>query len=806
MTKKLRLFLILACFIVLVISSCSKIGPRSRTDFGETWKFSLSADSMGAQMPGFNDSGWRTLDLPHDWSIEGEFSEANPSTPGGGALPGGIGWYRKSFLLPDSDSSQMIFIDFDGVYRNSEVWVNGQYLGKRPYGYSSFRYNLTPLIHTGKEPNVIAVKVDNSKQPNSRWYSGSGIYRNVWLIKTGKIYVDHWGTKIITPEVSEKTARIIIKTMVKNSMISSVKGMLETTISDEKGTSVLKQVTEFNTEGNKNVTVEQSFSLDKPELWTLEKPALYTAISTIVVDKNTTDEYKTPFGIRSFVFDRDKGFILNGKKTKILGVCDHHDLGCLGSAINTRAIERQLELLKAMGCNAIRTSHNPPAPELLDLCDKMGFVVMDEAFDMWKKQKTVYDYHLDWDEWHKRDLQDMVCRDRNHPSVMIWSIGNEIGEQWDSTGTRIAGELAGLVKEMDTTRPITSACNETRPFNNIIRSGVLDLIGYNYHQNEYPDFKSTYPKGAFIGSETTSAIATRGYYQMKSDSIRRWPAKWDEKFIGNPDNTCSAYDNCSVPWGSTNEETWRVIKKYDFLSGMFIWTGFDYLGEPTPYWWPSRSSYFGILDLAGFPKDSYYMYQSEWMQKPVIHLFPHWNWTEGDSIDMWVYTNCEETELFVNGSSLGIKRKGPEDLHIQWRVKYSPGEVKAIGRTNGKEVLSASVKTAVKPAQIELVPDRNIIRADGKDLSFITARILDKYGTLVPDAENGIRFRIEGDGVIAGVDNGNPVSHESFRADSRKAFHGLCLVVVKAGKTGSEIRVEAESEGLANASVTIKTK
>jgi beta-galactosidase len=368
----------------------------------------------------------------------------------------------------------------------------------------------------------------------------------------------------------------------------------------------------------------------------------------------------TTFGIRTFAFDTAKGFFLNGKHLKILGVCDHHDLGCLGAAINTRALQRQLELLKEMGCNGIRTSHNPPAPELLDLCDEMGFIVMDEAFDMWMKEKTKYDYHLDFAEWHKRDVEDMVLRDRNHPSVFIWSIGNEVSEQWDhsdNSGSTIARDLAGIIRGLDTTRPITANCNDDRPDNPVIRSGALDLIGYSYGHNDYHLFPATYPGKKLIGSEATSALESRGHYDMPSDSIRRWPTRWDIPMKdGNPDNTVSAYDNCSVPWGATHEEGWNLVKKNDFVSGMFIWTGFDYLGEPTPYVWPSRSSYFGILDLAGFPKDVYYMYQSEWTNKPVLHILPHWNWKPGQTIDVWAYTNCDEVELFLNGKSVGVRK------------------------------------------------------------------------------------------------------------------------------------------------------
>ncbi len=522
------------------------------------------------------------------------------------------------------------------------------------------------------------------------------------------------------------------------------------------------------------------------------------------------DNYETTFGIRTFVFDVDKGFSLNGKHVKINGVCDHHDLGCLGSAVNKRALERQLEILKTMGCNAIRTSHNPPAPELLDLCDRMGFIVMDEAFDMWKKKKTDFDYSLDWDTWHRQDLTDMILRDRNHPSVFIWSIGNEIPEQWDkqdSSGTVIARELGALVKSLDATRPVTSALNDPVPSNPLVRSGALDLIGNNYSIDKYPDFPKTFPGRKFIATETVSALATRGHYDMPSDTIRRWPTRWDIPFnAGNPDNTCSAYDNCSAPWGSTHEETWKVIKKYDFLSGMFIWTGFDYIGEPTPYSWPSRSSYFGIIDLAGFPKDVYYMYQSEWTDKPVLHLFPHWNWKKGDTVDVWAYTNCEEVELFLNGQSLGTKKKIGDDLHLMWKVPFTPGTLKAVGRSGGKDILTQEIKTAGAPAKIVLEADRNVISADGKDLSFVTVKVMDEAGTLVPNADNLIHFSVSSEGRIVGVDNGLQTSHESFKAHDRKAFNGLCLSVIQSTEKAGRITLEATSDGLKGSSVVIESK
>ncbi len=805
------------CILSLLIMAVLFLTPhfiysattRHSEDFTKNWKFHLG-DATNGEEASFDDSQWRILDLPHDWSIEGEFNKDNPATIGGGALPGGIGWYRRSFSVPESDKKKLLFVDFDGVYRNSEVWINGHYLGKRPYGYISFEYELTPFLKYGDEQNVLAVKVDNSQQPNSRWYSGSGIYRNVRLVTTETIHVDHWGIYITTPEVSGESATVSIRTKVKNSTAQVQPVKVKTVILDEEGNKVAEVESGNVIAENSLSEVSQEVTVKNPHLWTLENPRLYKAVTTIECSGMKCDNYETTFGIRTFVFDVDKGFSLNGKHAKINGVCDHHDLGCLGSAVSKRALERQLEILKTMGCNAIRTSHNPPAPELLDLCDRMGFIVMDEAFDMWKKKKTDFDYSLDWDTWHRQDLTDMILRDRNHPSVFIWSIGNEIPEQWDkqdSSGTVIARELGAIVKSLDATRPVTSALNDPVPSNPLVRSGALDLIGNNYSIDKYPDFPKNFPGKKFIATETVSALATRGHYDMPSDTIRRWPTRWDIPFnAGNPDNTCSAYDNCSAPWGSTHEETWKVIKKYDFLSGMFIWTGFDYIGEPTPYSWPSRSSYFGIIDLAGFPKDVYYMYQSEWTDKPVLHLFPHWNWKKGDTVDVWAYTNCEEVELFLNGQSLGTKKKIGDDLHLMWKVPFTPGTLKAVGRSGGKEILTQEIKTAGAPAKIVLEADRNVISADGKDLSFVTVKVLDEAGTLVPNADNLIHFSVSSEGRIVGVDNGLQTSHESFKAHDRKAFNGLCLSVIQSTEKAGRITLEATSDGLKESSIVIESK
>jgi beta-galactosidase len=791
-------------FLALLFVSQS-FAQRTVADFDEGWHFNLG-DVNDGESTSLNDVNWRTLNLPHDWSIEGKFSKDNPARPEGGALPGGIGWYRKTFTMPASSKNKLVYIDFDGVYQKSTVWINGHELGFRPNGYISFRYELTPYLNFGGK-NVVAVKVDNSVQPNSRWYSGSGIYRNVWLVTTNKLAIDHWGVYVTTSDVSEQSAKVNLKIRIRNHSGGApitVKSIIYNAAG--KAIAATGEIIPKNNLKDTVINSPQEVSVKNPELWSVDRPYLYKIITKVVSGKLVADEYITTLGIRYFNFDANKGFSLNGKPMKILGVCDHHDLGSLGAAVNTRALERQLQLLKAMGCNAIRTSHNPPAPELLDLCDKMGFLVMDEAFDCWEWQKVKYDYHLYFDKWHKRDLQDQVLRDRNHPSVIIWSIGNEIPQQRDTSALRIAPELAGIVHSLDTTRPITAANDNPGKGNKIIESGALDLIGYNYHEYDYPTFHDRYPGKKFIATETTSGLEMRGHYEMPSDSIRVWPTRWDKPFT-HPGNTVSAYDNTRPPWGSTHEATWKIMKKYDFLSGFFIWTGFDYLGEPTPYSWPSRSSYFGIIDLAGFPKDVYYMYQSEWTDKPVLHIFPYWNWKPGQLIDVWAYYNhADEVELFLNGKSLGVKKKMGDDLHIMWRVKYEPGTLKAVSRKDGKVVLTREIHTAGPAAKIELIADRKNIKGDGKDLSFITVRILDKDGNVVPDAANLVNFKVNGPGFIAGVDNGDEVSHDPFKANYRKAFNGLALAIVQTKDKPGDIIFSASSNGLRPASVVLHVK
>ncbi|UII24606.1 DUF4982 domain-containing protein [Fulvivirga maritima] len=799
--------LLFLCLLLLSFScKQERTSNRSVIDFDQNWRFSLADSTLDASKPNFTDSTWRQLDLPHDWSIEGKFDKENPAGVGGGALPGGIGWYRKTFQLDKADSAKLVFIDFDGIYSNGEVWINGEYLGKRPNGYISYRYELTPHLHYGDQENVIAVKVNNDQQPNSRWYSGSGIYRNVWLVKTNKTFVEQYGTQVITPQVSSDSALVALNISIENRSSAQKVNIINNIVSED-GQTVASGTLEKDLKAGDN-QLSTEISVKQPHLWSVDDPFMYKVVTTIEHEGKIIDEYSTPLGIRYFNFYAKKGFTLNGQPLKIRGVCNHHDLGALGAAVNVRAMERQLEIMKGMGVNGIRTAHNPPAPELLQLCDSMGFIVMDEAFDMWAKKKSEYDYASVWDEWHKQDLEDLIKRDRNHPSIFIWSIGNEILEQFDSTGTTIAKELADIVKSLDETRPITSALNDPQPKNNIYLSGALDLVGFNYHHQDYEPFPENFPGEKFIATETTSALATRGHYDMPSDSIRRWPIRWDLEFTeGNADNTVSAYDNVSAPWGSTHEETLKIIEKHDYLSGMYIWTGFDYIGEPTPYTWPSRSSYFGVVDLAGFPKDTYYLYKSEWTEDSVLHVFPHWNWEEGKTVDVWAYYNhADEAELFLNGESKGIKRKEGDGMHVMWRLSYEPGVVKVVTRKDNEVVMTKEVHTAGKAAKIKLEVDRADINADGKDLAFVTVTILDKDGNVVPDADNQVNFSLEGKGKIVGVDNGDPTSMESFKAEQRKAFHGLALAIIQSSSESGSIKLTASADGLEGSSLNITTK
>ena len=783
---------------------------RAVIDFNKSWKFLLGNDSTAIN-DNYNDSKWRTLNLPHDWSIESDFKKDAPATTQGGALPGGIGWYRKTFVLPASANDKNVSIEFDGVYQNSEVWINEHYLGKRPNGYISFQYDLTPYVRSGSQKNTIVVKVDNSQQPNSRWYTGSGIYRNVKLLVANNISIDKMGLFITTPDIGSQKATVRVSVNILNHTNWKEVIDLYSDFFDASGKLVAtsKSSIQRTIQAGGYVYADE-VNIANSVLWSVNQPYLYKAVIKIVSNGKIIDEVTTPFGIRSFHFDSQKGFYLNNKPLKLKGVCMHHDLGALGAAFNITAAKRQLKILKEMGCNAIRFSHNPPASEMLDLCDQMGFLVMDEAFDMWQKRKNKFDYHLDFKEWHKKDIEAMVLRDRNHPSVIMWSIGNEIREQFDSTGTTITKELVSIVKSLDPTRPVTSAVTETFPEKNFItKANALDVIGFNYKDYDYAELPKRFPDQKFIASETASALETRGVYQFPSDSIRIWPpnSKVQDTFPGNKDYTSAAYDNTYAYWGNTHEKSWLAVKKNNHIAGAFVWSGFDYLGEPMPYpKFPARSSYYGIIDLAGFPKDVYYMYQSEWSAKPVLHIFPHWNWESGQVVDIWAYySNADEVELFLNGKSLGTRKKQNDELHVMWRVLFTPGIVKAVSRKNGKIILTKEIKTARKASRIELIADKKILKADGKDLSFVTVRILDKDGNPLPDADNPLKFSISGPGIIAGTDNGYQADTVSLKSNLRNCWKGLALAIIQSTEKKGNITLTVSSPGIKSAIISLKT-
>lgn len=848
---------ILACFCI-VLAGCTSVGNSEadlrRVDFSNDWCFQLG-DEPAAMAPDYDDSAWRKLNLPHDWAIEGDFSPHNPSGTGGGALPGGIGWYRKTFTPDANASDKRLYIDFDGAYMNATVYINGHELGTRPYGYISFSYDLTPYIQWGK-PNVIAVRVDNAEQPNSRWYSGCGIYRHVWLRNLHPVHVAQWGTYVTTPEVSEEQATFSVQTSVENTTDEKQVVTLLTSLLDANGKEVVRlNPGTLTIEATETSVLAQELKLENPQLWSIENPYLYQVYTQVLAaDGKLLDTYTTTTGARYFCFDAEKGFSLNGKPMKINGVCMHHDLGCLGAAVNVRALERQLEILKEMGCNGIRCSHNPPTPELLDLCDRMGFIVMDETFDMWRKRKTAHDYSRYFNDWHERDLTDLMLRDRNHPSIFMWSIGNEVLEQWSdaqadtlsleeanmilnfghsadqlaaaegelSVNSLLTRKLADMTRAIDATRPITAGCNEPSPGNHLFRANALDIIGFNYHDDWFEGVPQNFPGKPFIVTESVSGLMTRGFYRMPSDSVVICPEHWSRPY-SDPSFACSSYDNCHVPWGNNHEGTLALVKHNPFISGQYIWTGFDYIGEPTPYGWPARSSYFGIVDLAGFPKDIYYLYQSEWRpDKTVLHLFPHWNWEEGQTIDMWAYyNNADEAELFINGQSQGIRRKllaGPRtdelsddivmstEFHVCWRVTYQPGTVKVVTRKDGEVVAEQEMHTAGTPAAVRLTPDRTQLTADGRDLSFVTVEVVDKDGNLCPWAEDDIHFQVEGNAFIAGVDNGSQTSMERFKDNHRKAFYGKCLVVIQNNGKSGKARLTATADGLSTAHLQLKAR
>jgi len=785
----------------------------------------------------FNDSSWEIVNLPHDWAINGPFMTGGKPEVGGGMgrLPvNGVAWYRKKLDIPASDAGKSVFLDVDGAMSYAIVWLNGSLVGGWPYGYNSWRLDLTPYIVPGGE-NQLAIRLDNPNN-SSRWYPGGGIYRNVWLVKTNPIHVGQWGTCITTQDVSEKSATINLEITIdnKSKTNASIEVITRVYAMDANGKRTGNVVSYFPTSYSQIVTggsskVYGTVSIKNPKLWgppPTQRPNLYVAVTSLLLKGKTIDEYETRFGLRSLVFDSDKGIIVNGEHIPIKGVNQHHDLGALGAAFNTRAARRQLEILQEMGCNAIRMSHNPPAPELLELTDRMGFLVFDEIFDSWERNKTPLDFHLIFNDWSEPDARAFVRRDRNCPSVIIWSFGNEVGEQYTGEeGAALAKRLYDIVKEEDPFRPITSSMNYAKP--EMALPKVLDIISLNYQGEgirQSPEFEGTdrirtppqydafhkqFPDKVILSSETASAFSSRGIYLFPVTNEISSPVR-DGRGGDSKNYQVSSYELHAVDFGSSADKVFGLIGQHPFVAGEFVWTGWDHLGEPTPYY-EARSTYCGIIDLAGFKKDRFYLYQSHWIPDlQMVHILPHWNWPEriGDVTPVHIFTSGDEAELFLNGKSQGRKKKGLYEYRLRWdSVIYEPGELRVVAYKNGNKWAEDKVKTTGKPLNLMASSDRDIINADGEDLVFITIQISDKDGLLVPRSDNQIEFSIEGPGEIVATDNGDPTNMVSFSSKKREAFNGLCLVVARsiAGTPGT-ITVRAKSPGLTDSRVSVKSK
>lgn len=827
MTQNLIKFLWL---ISLFMASCNTVIENTEpVSFNEGWKF-YKGEASNAQYLSFDDSSWRDQNLPHDWAIEGPFDIQYNARCGG--LPfHGEGWYRKSFNISKNAKGKHVTLHFDGAMYNAKIWLNGVLIGHRPNGYIGFSVDLSEHLSYGGE-NLIAVQL-TPEDLSSRWYPGAGIYRNTWLEINNPVHVAKWGTFITTPTITDELANINIQTEIENTTSINKTITIQTQIFSKENQELSTVSETISVKKNEISIVNQSTEIVNPKLWGLQSPYLYRAETKLFEKGNLIDTYNTTFGVRTIKYGSDFGFKLNDKPTKFQGVCLHHDLGPLGTAVNKRATERQLEIMQEMGVNAIRTSHNPPSPEQVQLCDQMGLMIQIEAFDMWEKPKVENGYSKFFNQWHQQDLRDMIRAFRNSPSVVMWSIGNEILEQGDKiNGKRIADELALICKQEDPTRPTTAGFNYyPAPIKNGLAEAI-DLVGWNYKPRKYQEISEQHPDWISYGSETSSTVSSRGVYHLPIT-----------KYKLHESLQITSYDLIGPPWAYPPDIEFESLENNPNNLGEFIWTGFDYLGEPTPfggkdnstngYWngdWPARSSYFGAVDLCGLPKDRFYLYQSQWTTKPMVHVLPHWNWEgmEGKEIPVFSYTNCDEVELFVNGKSYGKKIKGidktpipinfidweggryqgdfmsPYRLH--WNVPYQAGEIKVVGFIDGKKVTEKQIKTAGKPAKIELIADRDLIKSDGEDMVFVTVRVVDKEGNLCPNSDNLINFEIQGQGAIVAVGNGNAATTEHFQSNKRKAFSGQCMVFIKASKKAGLINLKATSDGLAEAQVQVQTK
>ena len=782
----------------------------------------------------FDDSEWRHLNLPHDWAIEGPFNiDYNGST---GKLPyWGIRWYRKTLELSQDDAGKQIYLDIDGAMSYASVWCNGQYVGGWPYGYASFRLDLTPYIKAGQK-NVLAIRLDNPDD-TSRWYPGSGIYRNVWLVKTSPVHVEQWGTFVRNQQVDSEIAVMEMGVNIENHAGKDVQVKLQTSVylQGKDGRPVGEEVTQSMT---KDIAIKKDswssarfqFKVDKPKLWDIDTPNCYVAVSRVFMDGKEMDSYETPFGIRTIEFTHNQGFMLNGQKVAIKGVCMHHDLGALGAAFNEVAAERQLRIMKEMGANAIRTSHNPPAPELVALCDRMGLMMQLELADTWQKGKRKNDYNLLFDDWSEADMRSLVRHYRNHPSVIMWSIGNEMPDQTTDQGVIIARNLTAYCHDEDPTRPTSLGCNKRDAvFRDIVNQ--VDIFGLNYFHKTYPVFKEQNPTRRYHASETSSATSSRGEYFF--------PVTTDVN-DSRSGFQLSSYDMTTIGWGCAPEVQFKMNEEYPFMSGEFVWTGFDYLGEPTPYnkdltnllnfsdpnelekarkeleelgkiKTPSRSSYFGIVDLCGFPKDRYYNYKSYWRPDvPTVHILPHWNWEEriGEITPVHIYTSGDAVELFLNGKSLGRREKSHSYDRLTWDdVRYEPGSLKAIAYKNGQKWAEELVETTGKPAALQVTAEKTELKSDGTDLSFIRVAVVDSQGRVVPRSKNHLKFSVTGPAEIIATDNGDATSLLPFQLSERDAYNGLALVILRSQymKQGKVV-LTVESKGLPKQKIALKVE
>lgn len=795
------------------------------------------AGDPGGELPvmqaGFDDSGWRLVTLPHDWAIEGPFLADGPYGGMGRLQTWGPVWYRRKLDIPAGDRGRSVFLDVDGAMAYAVVWLNGKLVGGWPYGYSSWRLDLTPHIVPGGA-NQLAIRLDNPPE-SARWYPGAGLYRHVWLTQTEAVHVGHWGSFVRTPEVSAEKAAVQLDLDIDNDGATTERVDVATEIFalDAAGRAEGGAVARIDQPGVEvpargRAAVSGSALVLRPRLWgprPQQQPHRYLAVTRLSREGRLLDRYETRFGIRSLRFDPDTGLHVNGQPVRLQGVNNHHDLGALGAAFNERAAERQLEILQAMGANALRMAHNPPAPELLELADRMGLLVVDEIFDAWECRKTPLDFHLVFPDWHEPDLRALLRRDRNHPSVVLWSVGNEVGEQYTGeAGAAVARRLRDIAHEEDPTRPVTSAMNYAKP--DMPLPAELDVIGLNYQGEgirqdpefegtdrirtppQYPAFHRRFPGKLIFSSETASAFSSRGVYLFPvtpaQSSITR-----DGRGGDSLTRQVSGYELHAVDFGASADKVFAALDRHPFVTGEFVWTGFDHLGEPTPYY-ASRSAYAGIVDLAGFPKDRYWLYQSRWRPElPMVHLLPHWTWPErvGQVTPVHVFTSGDEAELFVNGRSQGRRRKGPFDYRLRWDdVVYEPGEIKVVARRRGQPWATQTLRTAGEAAGLALSADRAEIRADGRDLAFVTVRVADAGGQTVPRAAQRIRFSLEGPGEIVATDNGDATSFEPFTSPSRQAFSGQALVIVR-GLRGSagRLKLRAEADGLQAAELLLRS-